>query len=757
MNKPELVRGLGLWGASSVVVGTVIGSGIFLVANDMARGVGTPGWVFVVWIFGGLLSLSGALAYAELSAMLPKAGGPYAFLGAAYGPLWGFLFGWMQFLIAKTGSIATLGAGFALYFTFFFPALNLKAVAFAIIAVLAIVNYFGVRTSGAVQTFFTVLKIGLIVGLAVGALISGKGDWQNLSSAVPINSLFDGFVLALVGALWAYDGWDNASFIGGEVSNPGRNLPLALVFGTMLVGVLYMLANLGYFYILSASGVAGSSRVAADVASQFMGRYGGGAVALAAMISIFAALNGSILGGSRIPYAMASDGLFFSGLAKVHPLYRSPSNSIVVMCALAAVMSLSGTYTELYTYVIFASWIFYGLTATAVFALRRKHPEWPRPYKAWGYPVLPAAFVLVSAGFAASVFWNNPKQSLIGLLIIAAGVPAYFFFKSRAKAAGAAVLLLTVIGAGRADARPAVLAFTLHDTPGLRSLERNARRLDILSPQSYVAHPDGRLRGQVSSEIRKQAAAARVRLMPAVVNLDFSHATLERLLASRKARQRLVRGLVSSARKMRYAGFVVDFEGFGTGLRDHYSAFLGEVRKEFRKHRLTLGVALPPPLGKNRETYDYQAIGRLADQVILMAYDQHHRMGPAGPIAGYNWVANAVEGTVALIPAEKVWLGLALYHRDWSEAGVTTGSHAEALSHLEKDGGELQWDEQARAPWFRSSQTGTTWLEDSRSISEKVALAKRFSLGGVAAWRLGQEDPEVWPVLDQYREQYRRK
>lgn len=751
MNKPELVRGLGLFGACSVVVGTVIGSGIFLVANDMARGVGTPGWVFVVWIFGGLLSISGALAYAELSAMLPKAGGPYVFLSAAYGPLWGFLFGWMQFLIAKTGSIATLGAGFALYLTFFFPALNLKVVAFSIIAVLAIVNYFGVRTSGTVQTFFTVLKISLIVGLAVGALVSGKGDWQNLSSSVPIDSLFGGFVLALVGALWAYDGWDNASFVGGEVSNPGRNLPLALVFGTMLVGVLYMLANLGYFYILSASGVAGSSRVAADVAAQFMGRYGGGAVALAAMVSIFAALNGSILGGSRIPYAMASDGLFFSGLAKVHTLYRSPANSIVVMCALAAVMSLTGTFTELYTYVIFASWIFYGLTATAVFALRRKHPEWPRPYKAWGYPVLPAAFVLVSFGFAGSVFWNSPRQSLMGLLIIAAGVPAFYFFRNRAKAAGVAVVLLMMSAAVQADARPAVMAFTLHDSAGLRSLTRNARHLDVLSPQTYVAHPDGRLRGQVSASIREQAAAARLRLMPAVVNLDFSPATLDRLLASRKAQQRLVQSLVSTARKMRYAGFVVDFEGLGTGLREHYRGFLGEVRREFRKHRLVLGVALPPPLGKNREIFDYQAIGRMADLVVLMAYDQHHRMGPPGPIAGYNWVAKAVESTLALIPAEKVWLGLALYHRDWSDAGVTTGSHAEALSHLESGGGEIQWDEQARAPWFRSSQTGTTWLEDSRSVAEKVALAKRFSLGGVAAWRLGQEDPDVWPVLEQYR------
>ena len=426
-----LVRALGLWGASAVVVGTVIGSGIFLVANEMARGMGTPAGVFFVWVFGGLLSLTGALAYAELAAMIPEAGGPYVYLREAYGPLWGFLFGWMQVLVAKSGSIATLGAGFALYFTFFFPHLNLKLVAFVVIFLLGVVNYFGIRTSGAVQMFFTVLKIGLIMGLAAAALMSGKGSWANMQSSAPVGSVLGGFVTALVGALWAYDGWDNAAFIASEIKDPQRNAPLALIFGTITVGVLYILANVGYFYILPAAEVAGSPRVAGDVARRFLGDFGGAAVALAAMTSIFAALNGSILGGSRIPFAMSADRLFFRKLSEVHPDYRCPSNGVVLICALGAALSLTGTYSQLYTYVIFASWIFYGMTASAVFALRRKHPEWPRPYKTWGYPALPAIFVLVSAGLALYILRENPRESLLGLVGIAAGVPVYYFWKGR--------------------------------------------------------------------------------------------------------------------------------------------------------------------------------------------------------------------------------------------------------------------------------------------------------------------------------------
>ncbi len=434
-SKPELVRGLGLWGASSVVVGTVIGSGIFIVANSMTRGMGSPAGVFFVWVFGGLLSLTGALAYAEVAAMMPKAGGEYVYLRTAYGPLWGFLYGWMQFTVAKAGSLATLGAGFAIYLRYFFPDLPAKWIAFWIIVVLGIVNYFGVRTSGAVQTFFTVLKFSLIVGLAVLALASGKGDWSHLTTSVPPGATLGGFVSALVAALWAYDGWNNVSMVAGEVENPQRNLPLALIAGTATVGALYIFANLGYFYMLAAPQVAGAERVAADVATQFLGSYGAGVVSLAAMVSIFAALNGSLLSGSRVPFAMASDGLFFSKLAQLHPRYHSPSISVLVLCAWGAGLSLTGTYEELFNYVIFASWIFYGLAASTVIILRRKHPEWPRPYRTWGYPWLPAIFVLVSAALSVSILYQNPLQSVIGLAIIAAGVPVYFFFRNRAQAA----------------------------------------------------------------------------------------------------------------------------------------------------------------------------------------------------------------------------------------------------------------------------------------------------------------------------------
>jgi APA family basic amino acid/polyamine antiporter len=445
VSQSGLVRGLGLWGASAVVVGTIIGSGVFLVANEMTRGMGMPAGVFLVWVFGGLLSLTGALAYAELATMMPEAGGEYNYLKEAYGPLWGFLYGWMQFLIGKPGSLATLGAGFARFLTLFFPALtqNLfsigdthiagdRLVAFGIITVLGVVNYFGLRASGPVQTFFTVLKVGMILFLAGAAFSSGAGDWSNFRTAAPAaGTAMSGLVLALVAALWAYDGWNNVAMVAGEVENPKRNLPLALVAGTMVVGALYILANVGYFYILPAAQVAASPRVAADVAAGFLGSSGGQVVAIAAMISIIAAINGSILSGSRVPFAMAADGVFIRKLAEIHPQYASPHVSVIVLCAVAALLSLSGTYEQLFSYVIFASWIFYGLATASVIVLRRTKPNWERPYRTWGYPALPAIFVLVAGWLAVSILIENPARSLVGLGIIAAGVPAYFFWSRK--------------------------------------------------------------------------------------------------------------------------------------------------------------------------------------------------------------------------------------------------------------------------------------------------------------------------------------
>ena len=446
----ELIRGLGVWAAGSLVVGNIVGSGIFLVSSSMIRGVGTPEAVLLVWIFGGLLALSGALAYAELGAMLPETGGDYVYLREAYGPLWGFLYGWARFLVISTAAIAALGVAFARYFRFFFPSLDLQVVAFTSVVVLGAVNYFGVRTGGAVQTFFTVLKVVLLLALVLAVLLLGGewGDarWSHFQTSVPVPSPISGFVLALVAALWAYQGWSDLNLAGGEVADPQKNIPRALLLGTVAVGLLYLLTNLAYFYILPAAEVAASDRVAGDVARRLFGPWGGGAVALAAMISIFGALNGSILSGARVPFAMARDGLLFSQLAAVHPRFHSPHVAVVVQTLVGALISLTGTFEQLFTYTIFAYWCFYGLGVASLFVLRRKHPEWPRPYRAWGYPVVPALFVAVSAALVVMILRQQEWwRSLVGLGAIALGVPAYFFFRSRARGTGGAALAAVIV------------------------------------------------------------------------------------------------------------------------------------------------------------------------------------------------------------------------------------------------------------------------------------------------------------------------
>ena len=432
----ELVRGLGVWGAASLVVGNIVGSGIFLVSSSMMRGVGTPEAVFLVWIFVGLLSLSGALAYAELGAMLPHSGGDYVYLREAYGRMWGFLYGWTKFLVMTTAAMATLATAFALYLTIFFPSLHLKVVAVVVLAVLGAVNYFGVRAGGAVQTFFTVLKVALLLALVLAALVFGAewGDaqWSHLRTSIPVQAPVSGFVLALVAALWAYQGWNDLNLAGGEVADPQKNIPRSLLLGTVAVGLLYLLTNLAYFYVLPAAEVAASDRVAGDVARRLFGGWGGDAVALAALISIFGALNGSILSGARVPYAMARDGLMFGQLAAVHPRFYSPHVAVVVQTIIGALISLTGTFQQLFTYAIFANWCFYGLGVGSLFVLRRKHPEWPRPYRAWGYPVIPALFVVVSAALVVMILRQQEWwRSLVGLGMIGLGVPAYFFFRSR--------------------------------------------------------------------------------------------------------------------------------------------------------------------------------------------------------------------------------------------------------------------------------------------------------------------------------------
>jgi basic amino acid/polyamine antiporter, APA family len=450
--RSELKRDLGIWSAAAIVVGTVIGSGIFLVPNAMVKNVGSPGMVFAVWIFGGILSLFGALSYAELAAALPQAGGEYVYLREAYGPMWGFLYGWTQMWVAKSGSIATLASGFFIYLANFRPELEQvwivvplplgnsfeirygQVLAMGVIAILALINYFGVKIGGNVQIAVTILKVALIAAIIVIGLGSGHGSVSNFSTSVPAPGGIAGFFAALVAALWAYDGWNNVSMVSSEVRNPQRNLPLALIIGTLTVILIYLLTNLAYFYVLPADAVASTSRVAGEMMRRILGAPGAGAVSVAAMISIFAALNGSILSGSRVPFAMARDGLFFKRVGFVHPQHRTPSVSILALSAWACLLVLSGRYDQLYTYVIFASVILYGMATAAVVVLRFKRPDMPRPYRTIGYPVVPIVFVLGIASLVISTLLKSPVESLIGLGLIALGLPFYFYWKSRSKA-----------------------------------------------------------------------------------------------------------------------------------------------------------------------------------------------------------------------------------------------------------------------------------------------------------------------------------
>ena len=434
MNKrPELLRTLGSWEAAAIVVGTVIGSGIFLVPKAMVLNVGTPANVLLVWVAGGLLSLFGALTYAELAAAMPEAGGEYVYLREAYGPLWSFLYGWTQFWVAKSGSIATLATAFAYYLANFFPFVDQHSQLFAMALILFLgwVNYFGVKLGGRIQAQVTALKVGLIAALVILAALFGAGSAENFRSTIPAVGCVAGWVAALVAALWAYDGWNNVNMVSSEVQDPQRNIPRALILGTLMVAALYLLANLAYFFVLSAAEVGASDRVAAAVARKFMGPAGGSAVALAAMVSIFAALNGSILSGARVPYAMARDGYFFSGFARVHEKHRTPFFSTFLLCGWSAILTLSGGYEQLYTYVIFASWILYGMTTASVFVLRRKRPDLPRPYRTLGYPVAPALFVLAAAFLVAVTLRNSPRESLMGLGLVALGLPFFIFWRQK--------------------------------------------------------------------------------------------------------------------------------------------------------------------------------------------------------------------------------------------------------------------------------------------------------------------------------------
>ena len=452
--QPELVKGLGVFSATSVVAGTMIGTGIFIVPAMILREVGTPSMALLVWLAAGILSLFGALAYAELGAALPEAGGEFVYMRRAYGPLFGFLYGWTQFIIAKTASIATIATGFVIYLAYFFPGLHralwqsslqlgshplrlrltgVQIGSALMVLLLSGLNILGVRRSGAVQTLFTACKLLVLAILIVLGLTYGHGSWQGFHPFFAMaahGGVVAAFGVATVSALWGYDGWNNLSMVAGEVKNPQRNIPVALIAGTLLVLVVYVLANLAYFHVLPTSQIMGASTVASDAARRFLGAAGGAFVAVGVMISSFASLNGSILSGSRIPYATARAGLFPAALATVHPRYHTPALSLIGQAIIAGIFALTGEYQSLYTKVIFSEFLFYALCTAGVFVLRRREPDLPRPYRTWGYPLVPAIFVILAVCLLVNTFWQQRADSLWGVVLVGSGIPAYWIWKA---------------------------------------------------------------------------------------------------------------------------------------------------------------------------------------------------------------------------------------------------------------------------------------------------------------------------------------
>jgi APA family basic amino acid/polyamine antiporter len=453
--RPELSRDLGVSHASAVVVGTIIGSGIFLVPAEMMQAVGSAKLVYLAWVVGGLLSFFGALTYAELGAMRPQAGGEYVYVRDAYGPLGGFLYAWTWFVIAKPASVATVVTGLVrilgTFSVFSFFSTNLISAPFAItwgqiVAIVAAIlisslNYIGVKKAGEFQLVFTLLKVAIILGIVV-VCFSGAGTatgrgWSNFASTFAgAKGGIAGFMAALVAALWAYDGWNDLNMVAGEVKRPERNIPIALIAGVATVGVLYIVVNAGVQYVLPASAIAASPRPASDAVALVMGRMGASIVSAGMAISMLVTLNGTIMSGARVPFAAARDRYFFRALAEVHPKFHTPSMAIVVQAILSIqLLLLGGNFRQLFSLAIFAEWLFYMIAGSTVFAFRWREPDAARPYRMWGYPFVPALFVVVAAALLCYTFVNDWPNSGYGVLVILAGIPVFAYFSRRRRLA----------------------------------------------------------------------------------------------------------------------------------------------------------------------------------------------------------------------------------------------------------------------------------------------------------------------------------
>jgi basic amino acid/polyamine antiporter, APA family len=458
----ELVRGLGAWASGAIVVGTMVGTGIFLKPSEMAREGRYVSIVFAAWIVGALLSLFGALSYAELGAAIPEAGGEYAYLRRGFGPVWGFLFGWMHSIVGRPSSMSSIAAGLVRFLSFLLPAIATPIFTWHIsipgittwikpydfvftweqpaavfwLLLMTGVNYLGIRLAGAVQVFLTAIKltsVAVVIGVALFAPSQATSHTPDPMWPSTMNTgVFTAFLAALAAALWAYDGWEDLNLVGSEVENPERNFPRALVGGVSLVALIYLAFSAACLRVLPFERVAASSHIASDVVQQAAGRGAATWITVAMVISAIGSMNSSVLSGARVPYAMARDKIFFRIADGIHPKYRTPARALLFQGVLACVMALTGTFEELTNLFIFATWIFYGLAVVAMFRLRRTEPDLRRPYRCWGYPWVPGIFVAGALALTINIWVDRPGRSSIGFLLILAGLPFYRWWTRRA-------------------------------------------------------------------------------------------------------------------------------------------------------------------------------------------------------------------------------------------------------------------------------------------------------------------------------------
>jgi APA family basic amino acid/polyamine antiporter len=433
---PELRRSLSLFDLTMISIGSSIGSGIFLTPALVARQLDSPLWILGAWSVGGVMALCGALTYAELGAMLPRAGGLYAFISEAFGGLWGFLYGWAYFLVANTGALGALAIAFSTYFGFFVPLTPNGQLAVAItgIVVVTVINVLGVKAGGIFSDIFTVLKLIGIAILLVAAFFWGSAATTDFFAAEPKSGtdLASALTIVFVSVLWSYGGWQHATFTASEAKDPQRTLPRALIIGASVVTFVYVAANVAYMFLLSPHEMAGSERIAADALSRVMGPIGGTIISLTIFISTFGTTGIYTLTAPRIYYAMASDGAFFKKVAEVHPKFHTPMFAIVTQSVWAIILLFFwGTYQQMISYVVFTDWIFFALAATSLFVLRKKMPNAERPYHTLGYPVTPIIFIALASLFVLYTLVENPLESGVGFCFLALGVPVYYWWKRR--------------------------------------------------------------------------------------------------------------------------------------------------------------------------------------------------------------------------------------------------------------------------------------------------------------------------------------